>query len=85
MHSGNEHSSVCYIYRNFVCWMHRSCLHFVCVQGNEKSNAELGKDPKYASSTLFTIHKAPNPKPVPKVIFLFFLLRVWKLLQNIRT
>ena len=68
-----------------MCWMHRSCLHFVCVQGNEKSNAELGKDPKYASSTLYTIHKAPNPKPVPKVIFLFFLLRVWKLLQNIRT
>ncbi|XP_065632850.1 uncharacterized protein LOC111994993 [Quercus suber] len=36
-------------------------------EGDEKSNAGLGKDPKYASSTLFTIHKAPNPKPVPKI------------------
>jgi hypothetical protein len=45
-------------------------MHFVRVQEEQRSNAELGKEPKSASSNLSSIKKSPNPKLASKVIFL---------------
>ncbi|XP_035544795.1 protein WVD2-like 7 isoform X4 [Juglans regia] len=58
-------------------------------KGEDKRNTGLGKVFKSASTNLSSTNNAPNPKLVPKVIylsqFLFCLLSLRKLLQSIRT